>query len=214
MAYSFVRASTQYLQGSFNLTAYPSTIAFWGYALVNNLALGALSCSDDASGLEGFRGLFAGNIANDPVNFACRDNGVNSNVSSATGFTVNTWHHACGVNYSSTSRKVYLDGVEGGESTVDLNPTDLTLITIGGVVSNNTVVAHFDGNISELAVWSAALTDDEIKSLSKGFSPKKIRPQSLEFYSPLIRNIVDYTGPVSLTNYNSATPTEHNRIYS
>jgi hypothetical protein len=61
MAYNFVRASAQHLLGSsFTISSTPSTISFWGNAVVNTIALGALSISDSV-GNEAFRAFFAGN---------------------------------------------------------------------------------------------------------------------------------------------------------
>jgi hypothetical protein len=41
----------------------------------------------------------------------------------------------------------------------------------------------------------------------------KIRPQSLVFYAPLVRNLVDTKGGLTITNNNSATVADHPRIY-
>jgi len=39
-----------------------------------------------------------------------------------------------------------------------------------------------------VAIWQAQLSEAEIVSLAKGFSPLLIRPASLIFYAPLTRN--------------------------
>jgi hypothetical protein len=77
----------------------------------------------------------------------------------------------------------------------------------------STVGDYFAGDVAEVGVWSVALTDDEVASHAKGFSAKRIRPQSLVFYAPLIRNAQDVRGALALTNNNSATVANHPRVY-
>lgn len=211
MAYNFVRASSQRLLGSFSINATPCTVSYWGNAVVNTLALGALSISD-STGNEAIRGLFAGNLVNDPISISSIDNGVGGTAANAGTFNINTWHHATAVFASTTSRTSYIDGIAGTTNTVSSDPTGLTTILIGAVMVSSAPALYFDGNLSEFAVWNVVLTTGEINSLAKGFSPKRIRPQSLKFYAPIVRNIADYVGRVSLSN--TATVTPHNRIYS
>ena len=211
MAYNFVRASSQRLLGSFSINVIPCTVSYWGNAVVNTLALGTLSISDSV-GNEAIRCFFAGNLANDPVSASSIDNGIGGTAANAGTFSINTWHHATAVFASTTSRTSYIDGIAGTTNTVSSNPSDLNTIVIGGIMVNSNPALYFDGNLSEFAVWNVALTTGEINSLAKGFSPKKIRPQSLKFYAPIVRDIADYIGRVSLSN--TATVTPHNRIYS
>jgi hypothetical protein len=51
-----------------------------------------------------------------------------------------------------------------------------------------------DGRTAEVGIWNAALTAAEIASLAKGMTPDKIRPQSLVFYAPLVRDLIDVRG--------------------
>lgn len=213
MAYNFVRVSSQRLRGSFSINATPTTISFWGNATVNTLALGAFSVSDSV-GNEALRGFFAGNLAGDPFSANSIDDGVAGTASNAGTFSPNTWHHAAVIFSSTTSRTSYLDGVAGISNTVSSDPTGLNTLLIGAIMVSSVPAIHFDGNLSEFGVWNVVLTDGEINSLAKGFSPKKIRPQSLKFYAPIVRNIADYIGNISLSNENTATVTTHNRIYS
>ena len=70
-----------------------------------------------------------------------------------------------------------------------------------------------DARIAECGIWNAALTAAEIASLAKGMTPDKIRPQSLVFYAPLVRNLQDVKGGLAITNNNAATVAAHPRIY-
>ncbi len=211
MAYSFTAASSQNI--SCNSPAslssvYPVTFSAWAYGTIDTAALTVMGWYQAATN-QGFRILFAGQAVNDPIraNLLTTTNYI-SQIS--PGFTINTWHHVCGVFTSSTSRQIYRDGTAGTANTVDATPTSLTRILIG----THSGTEYFNGYISDVAIWSVALNTDEINSLAKGFSAKRIRPQSLEFYTPLVRNLNDYSNSSSLTNNNTATAITHNRIYS
>jgi hypothetical protein len=93
---------------------------------------------------------------------------------------------------------------------VDVNENKIGI----GALNRLTPAAYFDGKVAEAAIWSAALTDAEVASLGKGVSPRLIRPQSLVFYAPLIRNLVDVRGGRTLTNNNTATVATHPRVYA
>lgn len=67
------------------------------------------------------------------------------------------------------------------------------------------------GTVAECAFYSAALTDAEILSLARGFTPDQICPQSLQFYAPLVRNLQDLRGGRVISN-NGATVATHPRI--
>ncbi len=68
--------------------------------------------------------------------------------------------------------------------------------------------------MAEIGIWNAVLTAAEIASLAKGMTPDKICPQSLVFYAPLVRNLVDAKGGLTITNNNSATVANHPRVYA
>lgn len=61
-------------------------------------------------------------------------------------------------------------------------------------------------------MWNVALTDSENASLAAGFTPDQIRPQSLQFYAPLVRDLIDVRGGRTITNVNNATVAVHPRI--
>jgi hypothetical protein len=83
-----------------------------------------------------------------------------------------------------------------------------------GVISWNTPVNYANGRIADVGVWSAALNADEILSLSKGVTCDKVRPQSLVFYAPLVRELQDVKGGLTITNNNTATVANHPRVYA
>lgn len=211
MAYNFVRANSQYISSSFSgIPIYPVTFSAWTHA-TNDAAPSAMNVVRwmQAATTQGFSIVFAGQAAGDPIRGNLNTAAIASISQFSPGFVINTWHHVCFVCNSSTSRTIYKDGVAGNAAIVDGTPTDLTRLWIGSDGSNN-----FDGYISDIAVWSVALDTSEINSLAKGFSAKRIRPQSLEYHAPLVRNLYEYSTNTALTNNNSATVATHNRIYS
>ena len=69
------------------------------------------------------------------------------------------------------------------------------------------------GDFAELGMWQASLTAEEVASLAKGMTCEKIRPQSLVFYTPLIREIQDLARGMTLTD-TSTTVANHPRVYA
>ena len=72
----------------------------------------------------------------------------------------------------------------------------------------------FDGAIAEVGIWNDDLTAAEVASLAKGMTCDKIRPQSLVFYAPLVRDLIDQKGGLAITNNNAATVSNHPRVYA
>lgn len=124
----------------------------------------------------------------------------------------NTWFHAAGVVHSTTSRQCYLNGTGSSLAAGTAQSSVFNKILIAADTGYG-LEAFASGSIAEVGVWSAALSASEISSLAKGVSPRLVRPQSLVFCSPLIRNLVDKNGGVTITNNNSATVADHPRIY-
>ena len=135
--------------------------------------------------------------------------------STATTTSADTWHHAAGVYESATSRTPYLDGVAGTTNTTNSGTQNAAdYINVGTRTASSAQTSFFDGQIAELGVWNAALTAAEIASLAKGMTCDKVRPQSLVFYAPLVRDLIDYKGGLTLTNNNTATVANHPRVYA
>jgi hypothetical protein len=214
MAYNFVSTSTQYITSSSpSMSVHPTTMSAWVYATNNVAAMTVLNFTENTGSNNGFRLTLAGQAAGDPVratSFGSANSISTIGDTGPSGFNLNTWHHVCGVFTSSTLRVVYRDGVAGSNATTLVDFTSLTSISIGSLRLGSTLM---DGYISDVGIWSAALNTDEINSLAKGFSAKKIRPQSLTYYVPLIRNLQEHRGNIALTNNNTATVVQHNRVY-
>lgn len=127
--------------------------------------------------------------------------------------------HVAAVFTSATSRNVYIDGVAETANTTNIGTQNAAnTITIGA--RWNTTLGNYAGgsshsnDIAEVGVWDIDLTADEIVSLSKGMTCDKVRPDRLVFYAPLVRNLIDYSGGLTITNNNTATVAVHPRVYA
>jgi hypothetical protein len=215
MAYDF-NGTNQYLNtpaGVKIVNGMPLTMACWFYPVATTTRYALMYIAADVATFTG-GGYFLdanGSAAGDPV-FATLDPQGNTTAASTSGFSAGAWNHACGVFTSSTSRTVYLNGGNSATNTVSYTPSsasaDLRLARFSDSFS-----VYLAGRIAEAAVWNAALTAAEVASLAKGMTCNLVRPQSLVFYAPLIRNLVDVKGGLTLTNNNTATVANHTRVY-
>lgn len=91
---------------------------------------------------------------------------------------------------SGQAAALYLDGALEGSTT-----------SVGTFTFNSQAVRHgkaqdgfwanFVGSLAEMAWWNVRLTTDEIGSLGQGFAPRRVRPASLVYYVPAIRDQTD-----------------------
>lgn len=208
MAYDFVAASSQYLvTSSTPVTAHSCTLACWAR---NDIAAGGTLISiGDSSGSSNFR--LSTNVSSLVQAAVTNSSGTSSSASSGTAAT-GTLFHAAGRFSDSTNRIAYANGVAGGTNTPNVTPSGLDLISIGAR-SRSSVDLYFDGLIAEVGIWNVALNPTEIAALAEGVTCDKVRPQSLQFYAPLIRDLQDLRDGLTLTNTNSATVTVHPRVY-
>ena len=202
MAYEF-DGTTQYLvTSSTPVTGTPLTMACWG---IKNIATGGRELVGlvDSTGSDRIVLGFVN------TGIAAR---VNTAVANAGTNTLGVWRHAAGVFASSTSRTAYADGVAGGTNTTDITATAINSISIGarGI---SPVTNYHDGLIAEVGIWDVALTAAEIASLAAGVTCDRVRPQSLRFYAPLIRDLQDVIDGLTITNTNGATVANHSRVY-
>jgi hypothetical protein len=216
MAFSF-NGTNQYLEvGPPPVSAVPLTLACWAKSssLTKEQVLLAVT-----NGLGGGTGAFflislRGDVAGDPV-YAVQYNGTSFPSSVGPAYTTNTWNHIVGVFESNASRTVYLNGAAGTTNTTSITATAQTLTHVSiGALKRVPPTVYTEGEIAEPAIWNAALTAAEIASLAKGMTPDKIRPQNLVFYAPLVRDLQDVRGGLTITNNNGATVANHPRVYA
>jgi len=220
MAYDFSGFNQSATSTSAPVTNEPLTIAARFKSDVNNARTAIVSVCDTNGGVAGDQPFFAlvedGTKAGDPIcATSFNRNGNTDEATSTSGFTVGTWHHGCAVFTSLSSRTVYLDGGSSATNTTLLQSRLQTIDkTAVGCLGRSTNAAFYNGQVAEVGIWNAALTAAEIASLARGMTCDKVRPQSLVFYAPLVRDLTDQKGGLTITNNNSATVANHPRVYA
>jgi hypothetical protein len=219
MAFSF-NGSTQYLSNNSSPlgnrpTAY--TMACWvnGAAQVSKLffCLGNSTTNNPVICIGS--GGVGGATNSAQARFFARSNNTGDvgeiNLGGGTAFD-STWHHIA-ITWDNSTGRLYVDGsqVDSGGS-MD-TPQDLNRLAIGALL-RATPATHLSGSMADCGMYNAALTADEIASLAKGMTCDKVRPQSLVFYAPLVRDLQDVRGGLTITNNNTATVANHPRVYA
>lgn len=215
MSYDFGGQSTRFLSSSSpSINSYPSTLSLWFNLSSTNtsqlLTWFTWTNSSTYSIVRMVSAVSSGRIVTiTPLTSTLF-------INTTTTYTLNTWNHLCIVLLNSTSRTVYLNG--GGSSTLtssaDISGMNNIRIGCSILQTTGTNTGTTFGRVSDAALWSTDLTIDEITSLSKGFSAKRIRPQSLEYYAPLTRDLIEYSGGLVVTNNGSTPVADNQRIYS
>lgn len=111
-----------------------------------------------------------------------------------------------GVFRSDTDRSAYRNGANVGNNATDvIQLIEDCVLGIGLAVDEGDIpFQFFDGDIFDFALYSVALTAREIAAHGAGFCARRIRPQSLRRWIPLIRNLQEVKFRTALTNYNGA----------
>jgi hypothetical protein len=217
MAYNF-NGTNQYLStASAPVTSWPLTMACW-FNVATDTTQYVLMYVGKLNAEERFVLQAGGHLGGDPVatNYIQND-GISFRADTTSGFSANTWSHACAVHTSASSRTAYLNAGSGGTNTgsATLSNTGINAVLIGAQSNPvNPAFSYTSGLIAEVGIWNAALTAAEIASLAKGMTCDKVRPQSLVFYAPLVRDLVDVKGGLTITNNNTATVANHPRVYA
>lgn len=214
MAYAF-NGTSQYLYGnSAPVTGAPLTIACWFQRASTGANSICVSLGQTATGATNLYNLLlppTGGIA-----FLSNASGSTvTAINSSSGlYPLNTWTHAAGVLASMSSRSVFINGASVGSTTTAATaPTGINSIYIGARWAAG-IGNYFPGRLADVGVWNVALTAGEIATLAKGVSASLVRPQSLVFHAPLVRDLLDERGGLAITNNNGASVVEHPRIYA
>jgi hypothetical protein len=228
MAYDFVAASSQYLTiGSSSNLVFDKddtfTTAGWWY--IPSVATGAyqlLNKQQNSGNATGWALAYTHQLdiggVNNYLNFSKRQSAANEAWATSI-FTISsaTWVHAAASTISADANDHNVYGNGALLSKTVFRNTLTSAIT-------NAVVPQINGRngannlnsfqAAEVGIWNVALTAAEIASLAKGMTCDKVRPQSLVFYAPLIRNLQDVRGGLTITNNNTATVANHPRVYA
>lgn len=214
MAIEF-NGSNQYLEGTHTpITSWPMTLSIHFNADAINAYYTAFSVTDASEQFQRAAIRMRGDQSGDYLE-GFVEGGANV-AKSSTGFSANTWHHACFVATGDNERSIQLDA--GGKVTDFDGPvtwaSGADTITIGQMSGANPE-GYFNGSLAEAAMYNVALTDAEVAQLSLGVSPLLVRTSGLVAYWPLIRDGRDIVGGYDLTLFNSPTIDRHpsNIIY-
>ena len=217
MAYGLAVASSQYLTatGATSYALSPMTMACWARPYPDARAsrtASVLMCVQQAGTAH------RNQMVTVLPSFACQANAVGATANVVAEVTVgtnaNTWTHYASVFTSDASRTAYISGGNAVTNTASVG-TQLSgnIFRIGARFAAS-LGLFGNADICEAGVWAAALTAAEVASLAMGASCDKVRPQSLVFYAPLVRDLLDIRGGLSLTNTNGATVVSHARVYA
>jgi hypothetical protein len=213
MAYDFVAASSQYLTTTLATAIdYPFTLA--AKFSTANLSSTMLVLSVNNITTVARHLMYLDGSLDKATVASIGSSGPSVEVATTTTYAASTDYAIAAILNANNSRSIYLDGAgkATGTNSPGTQPPAMSAIGIGARFATSWGT-FMDGQIAEAAIWNAALTDAEVESLAKGFKPTRIRPQSLVFYAPLIRNLQDTRGALAITNNNSATVAEHPRVY-
>jgi len=210
MAIDFT-TTQRYEFGSSVLSAYPFTFAAWVYpdTLTANRTIIDIGSTSNPDGHRIF--LTTAGIVT--ANTLLNNSGYVA--SSTTGATTGIWQHACGVFAAANDRRAYLNGGNKGTGSTSavFDSAVINRTTIAAQLRSGSYTQGMDGRIAEAAIWNAALSDDEVYSLSRGIKPTLIRPDNLIFYMPLVRNAFEYIEARGFTTTGSPTITDHPKRY-
>jgi len=150
-------------------------------------------------------------VVNAQLNFGWQGGSTDFPIFNFGTITANT-NQLCAITYNGTSFKLYIDNSVSSAQSATVFGYSSPLFTIGAVYYSGSPIQVMNGSIAEPAIWNAELTAAEIAALAAGFTPDQIRPQSLQFYAPLVRDLVDLRAGRSITNNNGATVSTHPRV--
>jgi hypothetical protein len=166
------------------ITAVPLTLACWFYSDSIALNQTLIGIYDASVANQWFTLQAMGAVIGDKL-WAQVQGGIGgAQAATSSGYSANTWHHACGVFASATSRTVYIDGGSAGSDAANKTPSGLDRITVG-YMGDSTPTYALSGRVAWASIWSAALSAVEIASLAGGILPWKVRAANLKACYPL-----------------------------
>lgn len=216
MAYHFTRHSTDsgldaYLQTDAEIAINQSTgFSVFARFRAEDVTQAHTILKIEYSNGEHYRLVASGDVANDPVRWISWDGESQHGVSTATGYTADTWHSVIACKY--TGGQVSLDGAEFSSGLKISASGNTPLLSI----SSAGVYRAIAGDVAEVAIWDVFMSREQyaadVAALAKGISPATILPGNLLHYWDLTRGLQDRVGGCTLTAFNSPTVSEHPRV--
>lgn len=185
MSRNFVRASSQWLDNTNMLVMNPGivqrTVNIWGRttSAVGTLAIFTKDSGPGADGSMEVR-LESGNVV-----YRKEDGIAIMSIATSAGISANTHFMATIVTHATDDHRVLLNGGNRNTSSMTIlgrsyNSVYIASRTLGG--SN-----FFDGQLSEVAIWADALSDEEIQGMYESRAQALIvRPEALVMYMSML----------------------------
>ncbi len=92
------------------VTAAPFTVSVWVKSDDATIRQCAVFIGDKDNTTENWKLEIRGDDAGNNVRWRATSGGSSDSAMTATGYTADTWHHICGIEVTSSSRSVYIDG--------------------------------------------------------------------------------------------------------
>lgn len=162
------------------VTAAPATICAWFRPANATTNYFLASLGDTATDNEWFALASRGAEGGDPVRAFTASGGPSAGALTSTGYTADTWHLACGVYSTASSRAAFLNGGSKGTETTALTPSGIDAVGVGFLTRQNPV-GYFSGTMAEVGVWARALSDSEVAALQY-YSPRCLGRTLLNYY--------------------------------
>jgi len=96
--------------------------------------------------------------------YAVNSGGTNQIFYSSITITDTNWHHAVITAESSSSRKIYIDGVISGTGTTNITGS-ISSVNAKNIGRNTNNTEYFNGSIDDTAIFSRALSAGEVAEL-------------------------------------------------
>ena len=210
MSRNFEESNNDYLDAgnpsALNLTGDEVTLSAWiRLEAINGENKIFAKWADDGSR---FQYLLSKN-SDDECLFAIRNGGGIIIAQGTSPLSADIWYHIAGV-YDGSNVLIYCNGALEDSTATSGNMSSTTApVRIGAGSGGAGTEQPFDGDIGHCALWGVGLSASEIKSLSAGINPLKIRSQNRLFYAPLNGQDpeLDVVGGLNLT-VNGATKSE------
>lgn len=186
----------------------PCSMFCWFRMDVTGTTMTPMHCVDAGTGA--WSGLWFQKDSSENLFARARANSSSVTVSATIGtsLSANTWYALGMTKVNTTSLDYRVNGWLDGSKATDtqtllahpLAREELAILSL----YNNAASNYVDGAMAHCAGWNVELSDGEMEALAKGYSPKRIRPQSLAFYCPMLEtantaNALDMKGNMALT---------------
>lgn len=145
----------------------PFSVSFWAYCRQNTLNQSAFGIGNSGNNVPLFSVQFRGELSGDPVIAQMRGSNdlITSFATSASGYTINTWHHVLAVFRSTTYRQIYLDGAAGTADTTAHTAETLNRMAIGSLPRISSIL-FFNGLIDDVRMFPGEPSQATITKLA------------------------------------------------